>query len=151
MGKLTSSHLLGNGVPIPDLGSHIRAGAMRLHHSPGLPGASVNCFLLARRRYRASPAPPKGPTSQSLPELGSHLGKQPRIEGRQATLEPPPPSAGGGVPFAPDPNCKNEKNQNRKNASDDRPKLFTNSKFRMIFVALIPVINYNAQIAFKKG
>ena len=42
------------------------------------------------------------------------------------------------------------KNQNRKNASDDRPKLFTNCKFRMVFVALIPVINYNAQIAFKR-
>src|SRR5262249_19703496 len=30
-------------------------------------------------------------------------------------------------------------------------KLFTNSKFCMIFVALIPVMNYNAQIAFKRG
>jgi DNA invertase Pin-like site-specific DNA recombinase len=30
-------------------------------------------------------------------------------------------------------------------------KLFTNCKFRMIFVALIPVMNYNAQIAFKRG
>ena len=29
-------------------------------------------------------------------------------------------------------------------------KLFTNSKFCMISVALIPVMNYNAQIAFKK-
>src|SRR5215813_6718322 len=29
-------------------------------------------------------------------------------------------------------------------------KLFTICKFRMIFVALIPVMNYNAQIAFKK-
>ena len=42
------------------------------------------------------------------------------------------------------------KNQNRKNASDDRPKLFTSCKFLMVFVALIPVMNYNAQIAFKK-
>ena len=32
-----------------------------------------------------------------------------------------------------------------------KQKLFTNSKFRMIFVALIPVINHNAQIAFKRG
>jgi len=30
-------------------------------------------------------------------------------------------------------------------------KLFTISKFCMIFVALIPVMNYNAQIAFKRG
>jgi hypothetical protein len=30
-------------------------------------------------------------------------------------------------------------------------KLFTNCKFCMIFVALIPVINYNAQIGFKRG
>src|SRR5262245_61268230 len=29
-------------------------------------------------------------------------------------------------------------------------KLFRNCKFRMVFVALIPVVNYNAQIAFKK-
>ena len=29
-------------------------------------------------------------------------------------------------------------------------KLFTNSKFCMISVALIPVMNYNAQIAFKR-
>jgi hypothetical protein len=29
-------------------------------------------------------------------------------------------------------------------------KLFRNCKFCMIFVALIPGINYNAQIAFKK-
>jgi hypothetical protein len=32
----------------------------------------------------------------------------------------------------------------------DSQKLFRISKFRMIFVALIPVLNYNAQIAFKK-
>jgi hypothetical protein len=32
-----------------------------------------------------------------------------------------------------------------------QPKLFTNCKFCMIFVALIPVMNYNAQIAFKRG
>ena len=30
-------------------------------------------------------------------------------------------------------------------------KLFRNSKFCMIFVALIPVMNYNAQVAFKRG
>jgi len=30
-------------------------------------------------------------------------------------------------------------------------KLFTNCKFRMIFVALIPVTNYNTQVAFKRG
>src|SRR5262245_22907590 len=30
-------------------------------------------------------------------------------------------------------------------------KLFTNSKCCMIFVALIPVMNYNAQVAFKRG
>src|SRR5215831_14854270 len=30
-------------------------------------------------------------------------------------------------------------------------KLFTISKFRLIFVALIPVINYTAQIVFKIG
>src|SRR5262249_3571652 len=29
-------------------------------------------------------------------------------------------------------------------------KLFTICKFRMVFVALIPVMNYNTQIAFKK-
>jgi hypothetical protein len=33
----------------------------------------------------------------------------------------------------------------------DRAKLFTTCKFCMIFVALIPVVNYNAQIAFKRG
>jgi len=61
----------------------------------------------------------------------------------------PPLSPAGAYRFAPDPNCKMKKPK-QKNASDDRPKLFTNSKFCMISVALIPVMNYNAQIAFKK-
>src|SRR5215510_9825787 len=43
------------------------------------------------------------------------------------------------------------KKPNRKNASAGRRKLFTNSKFRMILVALIPVANYNAQVAVKRG
>jgi hypothetical protein len=42
------------------------------------------------------------------------------------------------------------KNQNRKNASDDRPKLFINSKFCMIFMTLIPIMNYNAKPIFKR-
>jgi hypothetical protein len=31
------------------------------------------------------------------------------------------------------------------------PKLFKNSKFRMIFLALIRVMNYYAHVAFKKS
>src|SRR5262249_24115654 len=50
----------------------------------------------------------------------------------------------GGIGVCTGPNLQNEKK------SDDKLNLFINSKFCMIFVALIPVTNYNAQIAFKR-
>jgi hypothetical protein len=67
----------------------------------------------------------------------------------------PPPLPGGGLPgmhrtrFQ-----KKEKSQNRISRISlsmlDSQNLFTISKFCMIFVVVIPVLNYNAQIAFKK-
>ena len=87
-------------------------------------------------------------------ELGSHLESQAGKwvpfggSGFEADGVPPPPAGGG--PYAPDPVGKNTKNQNQ--ISDfsvfrflfdclDTAKLFTISKFCMIFVGLIPVMN----------
>ena len=82
----------------------------------------------------------------------------------------PPPLPGGGLPVCTGPDFKKTKNSTERSfffdlavACLDRSsnaaladeigtaKLCTNCKFCMIFVALIPVIDYNAKIAFKRG
>jgi hypothetical protein len=77
----------------------------------------------------------------------------------------PPLLPGGGLPVCTGPSSEIRigKAEREKREKDRRPnaffraqtrlaqqKLFTICKFCMIFVALIPVMNYNAQIAFKR-
>src|SRR5262249_2021923 len=71
----------------------------------------------------------------------------------------PPPSTGGGLPGFPRPRFQipigKEEREKRKKRTKDKTflspatrlaqqKLFTNSKFCIILLALIPVMNYNA-------
>jgi len=66
------------------------------------------------------------------------------------------PLSGRGVGRSTGPNLEN-KNKKRKPSRKFSfllfltPKLFTICKFRMICVALILVMNYNTQVAFKRG
>jgi hypothetical protein len=69
------------------------------------------------------------------------------IEGAQATLTCHRPSTGGAYPVCTGPNLQNEKTKTEKNASDDRPKLFTNCKFCMNTAALILLANFYAIVA----
>src|SRR5262249_21020701 len=79
---------------------------------------------------------------------------------------PPPPLLGGGLPVCTGPSSEIRigKAEREKRKKDRRPnaffrarqgchskKLCTICKFCMFFVALIPVINYNAQNTFKIG
>src|SRR5262245_35402054 len=63
----------------------------------------------------------------------------------------------GGVAWSHFPDLKSEKNKDAEKKKDSaneigqEAKLYKTSKFCMIFVALIPVMNYNAQVAFKRG
>src|SRR5215813_14452091 len=72
----------------------------------------------------------------------------------------PPPLPAGAYRFAPDPvqKSESESRKGRKGKKDQsratrlaQQRLCTICEFCMIFVALIPVMNYNAQIAFKRG
>src|SRR5262249_20739705 len=88
------------------------------------------------------------------------------LQTRKDSDSHPPPLPGGGLPVCTGPDFRNPNRKSRKREKGKRSeakcflsratrlpqqKLCTICKFCMIFVVLIPVKNYNSQIAFKRG
>src|SRR5215472_10410590 len=97
-----------------------------------------------------------GPSSQLSGPIAGFLACVEDAQRLRLPSAPSPPA--GAYRFAPDPVQKSESEKEKRSEAKcflshatrlAQQKLFTISKFRLIFVALIPVINYNAQIVFK--
>src|SRR5215831_10472809 len=103
-----------------------------------------------------------GPSSQLSGPIAGFLAC---VEDAQRLRLPSAPSPGGGLPVCTGPSSEIRigKQKERKRGNDRRPnaffraqtrlaqqKLFTISKFRMVFVALIPVTNYKCTNSFQK-